>query len=197
MAPSAYAAFFAASLGAAATLLGLLFVAVSIAPERTFAPDAPIERQIVADSAFTALVNAFFVSMTGAIPGFNIGIVATIIGTVSLLQTAYAGKRLWEGKATVRTLSQRLALVALGLLIYAFQVYYGVRLIRSPTDVTGLIGLLNPMFGVYGFALTRSWELLGGGRGIFAVRLRRARKAKPVELPPTEPARLPVGEIHD
>jgi hypothetical protein len=68
MVPPAFLPFFAASMGAAATLLGLLFVAASIAPERTVAAGAPVERQMVADSIFTALINAFFVSMGGAIP---------------------------------------------------------------------------------------------------------------------------------
>src|SRR5205823_252942 len=76
MVPAADQPFFAASMGAAAALLGLLFVAVSIAPERTVGAGAPIERQMVAESVFTALINAFFVSMGGASPGIPLGAVA-------------------------------------------------------------------------------------------------------------------------
>lgn len=117
MVPSAFQPFFAASLGAAAALLGLLFVAVSIAPERTVAQGAPVQRQMVADSVFTALLNAFFFSLGGAIPGFDVGSVAVTLSIVALLQTLYAGWRLWPRPVTIQTFVRRLALVLVGLVI--------------------------------------------------------------------------------
>jgi hypothetical protein len=189
MVPPQYVTFFATSMGSAAALLGLLFVAVSIAPERTVAQDAPIERQVVADSAFTALVNAFFLSMAGAIPGLNIGIVATTLGSASLVQTVSAGKRLWTVKTTVRSPSRRIALVVVGLVVYAFQLYYGQQLLRSPADVAAFTGLINPLFGIYGFALARSWELLGARRGILRAALTSKVEAKTDEVSPVQPAR--------
>ena len=67
------------SAGAAAALIGLLFVAISIAPEHTILEDAPIERQGVASSTFTALVNAFFISVAALIPGANLGYTTLIM----------------------------------------------------------------------------------------------------------------------
>ncbi len=60
MVPATFANFFLATAGAGGTLIGLLFVAVSINPERIFSEGAPKERQAVASGAFTVLVNAFF-----------------------------------------------------------------------------------------------------------------------------------------
>jgi hypothetical protein len=60
MVPQVFHDYFVASTGAGAALLGLLFVAVSIAPERTVMSTAPVERQAAATSAYTALLNAFF-----------------------------------------------------------------------------------------------------------------------------------------
>ena len=88
MVPSSYVSFFAGSAQAAAALVGLLFVAVSIAPERIITREAPPERQVVAESAFTALVNAFFISMGGLVPAVRLGGVVTGMSIASLLGTA-------------------------------------------------------------------------------------------------------------
>jgi hypothetical protein len=60
MLPPELSNYFLATAGAGAALIGLLFVAVSIAPEQIATRRAPLERQAVAASTFTALVNAFF-----------------------------------------------------------------------------------------------------------------------------------------
>jgi hypothetical protein len=81
MVPPDLANFFIASVSAGGALLGLLFVAVSIAPEQIVASRAPMERQAVAASTFTALVNAFFVSLGALIPG--------VTGTIALMRPVY------------------------------------------------------------------------------------------------------------
>lgn len=53
MVPADFANFFIASAGAGAALVGLLFVAVSLAPQQIVTRRAPMERQAVAGSAFT------------------------------------------------------------------------------------------------------------------------------------------------
>src|SRR5579864_5423913 len=75
MVPPEFLNFFIASTSAGAALVGLLFVAVSIAPEQMVTRQAPLERQAVAGSAFTALINAFFISLVALIPHINIGTV--------------------------------------------------------------------------------------------------------------------------
>ncbi len=47
-----FANFFVASTSSGAALVGLLFVAVSIAPEQTVQTNAPLERRAVASGAF-------------------------------------------------------------------------------------------------------------------------------------------------
>src|SRR5437762_10203432 len=87
MVPAAFETFFLASSGASAALIGLLFVAVSIAPERVFGSDAEAVRQAQALSAFTALANAFFISMSSLIPHIQIWLVVTIVAIPSAMQT--------------------------------------------------------------------------------------------------------------
>src|SRR5437588_9920681 len=82
--PPEFANFFIACASAGGALVGLLFVAISIAPEQIVTPRAPLERQAVAGSAFTALVNAFFISLVALIPHFSVGSVIVPFSSLSL-----------------------------------------------------------------------------------------------------------------
>ena len=79
--------YFAAAGTAAGTLIGLLFVAVSLRPESVLGAGAPPEGRAVAGSAFIALVNSFFVSLIAVIPHTSLGYVAAIMALLSLLYT--------------------------------------------------------------------------------------------------------------
>jgi hypothetical protein len=96
--PPEFLSFFIASTSAGAALVGLLFVAVSIAPEQMVTCRAPMERQAVAGSAFTALINAFFISLVALIPHFNFGLL--IVPFISLcLVTSLATLEAAQGLA--------------------------------------------------------------------------------------------------
>jgi hypothetical protein len=169
MIPQAFASLFVGSMGAGAALVGLLFVAVSIKPERITARGAPPEPQAVASSAFTALVNAFFISLGGSVPGLNIGIVALWTSLVSLAQTLNLGRKLWRGRPGLLRTMRRLALVMLSVVIYGLQLRYALQFLGTPRQVGALYGLVFLLFAVYAIGLGRSWELLGARReGPFA-----------------------------
>lgn len=171
MAPTAYQPFFAASMGAAAALLGLLFVAVSVAPERTVGAGAPVERQVVAEGVFTALIDAFFISMGGAIPDINLGSVALVVSLFALFQTLHMGRRLWPRQPTLRSAIRRLTLVLVALVIYGAQLRDAFQLVSLPPSSPSVGGEISILFALYAFALGRSWELLGARRGILTTRL--------------------------
>src|SRR2546430_6173997 len=99
MTPAAYQPFFTASVAASAALTGLLFVSVSIAPERVFGKEAESGRQAQALSAFTALANVFFISFGGLMPDVPLGVIVTIVAIPAVLQTiALLGlARHWRG----------------------------------------------------------------------------------------------------
>ena len=63
-----YHDFLIGSSQASAALIGLLFVAVSLAPDRVFGSNASAMQRAQAFNAFTALANAFFTSLAGLIP---------------------------------------------------------------------------------------------------------------------------------
>jgi hypothetical protein len=165
--PAAYSNFLIASTQASAALIGLLFVSVSIAPERVFGPQAEAERQALALSSFTALANAFFISFGSLIPDLPIGLLVVIAGAVCMSQTlALLG--LFPKWRHERTLIRSLGLFAISAAIYGYEIAIGVRLISTPTDAGALTVLLQLLLGGYTIGLARAWQLLGAaqGRGI-------------------------------
>jgi hypothetical protein len=80
-----FTSFFVASAGAGAALVGLLFVAISVNPGRNAGPSAPPERQAVAASAFTALINAFFFSLAALIAADSLGAIAITVSIFSII----------------------------------------------------------------------------------------------------------------
>jgi len=182
MVPLEFETFFLASSGASAALIGLLFVAVSIAPERVFGAAVQTVRQAQALSAFTALANVFFISMASLVPSIQIGAVVTIIAIPASLQTLalLALVKQWREQRIM----YRGAVLFLGsALIYAFELYLGIQLWRGPVNSAALTGLLELILGAYAIGLGRAWELLGAPRfgfltNVFAL-LPRAREPKP------------------
>ncbi|MGO8959534.1 MAG: hypothetical protein ACLQFR_19530 [Streptosporangiaceae bacterium] len=75
-----YRDLFAAIAGSAATLAGLLFVAVSVVPRRGTGSGLNVIQQVRAAAAMIAFSNALAVSLFGLVPGTNVGIPAVVLG---------------------------------------------------------------------------------------------------------------------
>jgi hypothetical protein len=167
MVPTSFLTFFAASAGAGAALIGLLFVAISISPERIFRSDKP-EQQTVAMSAFTALVNAFFISLGALIPQVFIAWVVAALAFFGVSNTLNMGARLFlrRGGSSWTTVLRRAVLVIVSLVIYGYEAYVAIRLIEAPnTNTTEWVQVIAVLtMAVYGLGLTRAWELLGAPR---------------------------------
>lgn len=164
MVPASFASFFVASTGAAAALVGLLFVAISIAPEHVLAETAPIERQTGASSAFTALFNAFFVSLVALIPATNVGGLALTMGLIGLTNTAGIAVKRVRRQHGWRAQARGGFLLLASFFVYAAQSWYSIALLRDYKDLGALFILTILIIVAYGIGLTRAWELLGGRR---------------------------------
>jgi hypothetical protein len=165
MVPAQYISFLLASAGASAALIGLLFVAVSVDPERVFGRQAVAQRQAEALSAFTALVNVFFISLGGLDPGLNIGTLAVIMGILALSQTL-ALLRLWPRWQHDRQVVRGLILFIASAAVYGYQIWTAQHLIGTPRDISALNSLLGLLLGAYAIGLVRAWELLGAPSGL-------------------------------
>lgn len=167
MVPSSFHDFFVASTGAGAALVGLLFVAVSIAPNRTVMRNAPLERQVLAASTFTAMLNAFFISLVALVPGINLGIITVIMGAIAFVNSVTLG---WYFLQQQRDNSKRtnrlsaLFLVVFGLGLYGYEISQGVQLMIQPSEMGIVTVLASIIVAVYGLGLTRAWQLLGAQR---------------------------------
>ena|SRR5215472_897770 len=156
--------FFSASVGAGAALIGLIFVAVSIAPEKMVMDGAPLERQAVAASAYTALLNAFFISLFALIPGTSAGWVALVMSCSGLWSTIFLGWSLLKHPAGWQRTVRRLVLILAGTILYGFELSVAVLLINAPSNTFASFTLATLVGVAYGLGLLRAWQLLGARR---------------------------------
>ncbi len=163
MVPSPFTNFFVASAGAGGALVGLIFVAVSIAPEHIVQASAPVERQAVAASSFTALVNAFFISLGALIP-FNPGLIILMLSTLGFLNSLYLIRPLLLDRLNWQNVLRRALLILISLVIYGYEFYLGAYLVNHPGDSGTLYSLCSVLIGIYALGLTRAWQLLGARR---------------------------------
>jgi hypothetical protein len=164
MVPPELVNYFLASTGAGAALVGLLFIAISIAPEETVKAGAPVERQAVATSAFTALLNPFFLSLYALLPKTNLGFIALITSLVGLSSSLFMAWKLFQHPFGWLSTLRRTTLIIAGLVLYGSELYNAVLLLQSPDSTVPIYALAGLLGGVYAFGLARAWELLGGSR---------------------------------
>lgn len=162
MVPADLHSFFAASAGVAGALIGLLFVAITVAQERLTAQDAAQAHRVRASAALTAFINALTVALFALVPGRQIGPTALIVGVLGLLFIAASLLSLVRVRRT-QPGELRDALFLVGLAItFALQIVYGTQVIMHPHrgGSVNIIAVLVIVCFLAGIA--RSWELVGG-----------------------------------
>jgi hypothetical protein len=87
MVPPDFTVYFTTIATVEATLFGLIFVAISIAPERVAVTSAPLERQVKAFAAYNALLNPLIISLFALVPHQQIGFVILPLGLIGIIQT--------------------------------------------------------------------------------------------------------------
>ena len=150
MVPGVYDAYLAAMATAAAALIGLLFVAVSVRDDTIFGPHAVPGGEALAITAFTGLVNSFVVSLLGLIPKVNIGEPAVIMAVIGIVAIVRLQRRLHTGR--------NLLVLVITLLAYAAQLGFGVLLLVDPHDSGQLLNLSFIVFVTLIVSLQRAWH---------------------------------------
>ena len=197
MVPPQFTNFFLASSGAAAALVGLLFVAISVAPEHIVQANAPIERQAMAASSFTALLNAFFISLGALIP-LNIGTVILLMSTIGLINSSFLAWNLLKERGRWLNVARRVYLILVSFIIYGFEFYNAILIILEPKNVGNIYVLAWLLVGVYGIGLTRAWQLLGArryGLGGWLSPLRELDETIPIRT--QDESKMPSKTVHD
>ncbi len=181
-----YSNFFVGSLTVAGALTGLLFVALSVAQENADVSQS-LERQAVASTAFTALVDALWVSLVALLPGGaqgdGLSTASLILGLLGATSTVSLAVRLWRARAGGRTFSRRWPVV-----LPAIAIMYGAQVVTSITSDTAHAALNNGATFVmifFAVGIARSWELLGlRGGGVLDLLVGRQAGLVPASPPP-------------
>ena len=197
MVPPQFTNFFLASSGAAAALVGLLFVAISVAPEHIVQANAPIERQAMAASSFTALLNAFFISLGALIP-LNIGTLTLIMSVLGIINSSVLAWNLLKKRGSWQNVVRRVYLILVSFIIYGYEFYYAILIILEPKNVGNIYMLAGLLLGVYGIGLTRAWQLLGArrfGLGGWLSPLRELNETVPIRT--REETEMSSETVHD
>jgi hypothetical protein len=163
-----YRELFVVIAQSAATLIGLLFVAISVSKSRSQAR-SQVVREFRAAAALLAFTNPFTVSLFGLVPGTNIGYPSAIVGVIGVMFAA-AGVR-----ATVALPShlqhrrpQATLIVAL-LIVFVFQIVYGIKFIIDPHQAGTLATIGYVLIASLLIGIGRAWELVGDwGTGLLA-----------------------------
>lgn len=152
--PNIYDGYFDATATAAAALIGLLFVAVSVRDETIFGSNAKPGGEALAITAFLGLVNSFVVSLLGLIPKIHLGEPAAIMAVICIASTVRLQRRLHTARN--RTV------LAVTLLVYAAQLSLGILLLLDPHNNSALVNLCFIVFLTLVVSLQRAWSLLKG-----------------------------------
>ena len=163
MVPESIRDFFVASGSAAGALIGLLFVAISVASERIARAKAGVQLyRVRASAALTAFTNALAVSLFALIPGHKIGpaaAVAAVGGLTFVTASLLSLIRLRQGRSD--TLRHALLLIVLAV-TFVIQLIEGVDVITQPGDSGAVNTIAALVIVCFLIGIARAWELIGG-----------------------------------
>ena len=198
MVPGNFHEFFAASASVAGALIGLLFVAISVAGDRLSRVEDGVQSQrIRASAALTAFSNPLVVSLFALIPGDTIGWAAAIMAVVGLvfvvasllslvrLRLIRLRRTRWGGLADV------VLLVSLAV-VFVLQLIAGVDVIARPDDSGAVDTIAVLVIVCFLIGIARSWELIGGPSIGFTHEV--VAMVRGHEPAPAEPGEAEVGE---
>ena len=157
--PEEFREFFTAAASASGALIGLLFVAITLSPERAHHVDTRVEFRIRASAALLVFSNALVLSLAALVPGVDLGwwCVAASLGLIafafSTARTGFTELRRRRGGW------RHLGLAASLLLIAGFEVYVGTRLIRNGADLDAVRFLDYLVIADLAAGISRSWQL--------------------------------------
>lgn len=152
----------------AATLIGLLFVAISVSKSRSQAR-SQVVREFRAAAALLAFTNPFTVSLFGLVPGTNIGYPAMIVGVIGVMFAAAGTRATVALPSYLQHRRPQASLIVALLIVFVFQIVYGIKLIVDPHQGGTLATIGYVLIASLLIGIGRAWELVGDwGTGLFS-----------------------------
>jgi len=155
--------FFVACASVAGALIGLLFVAISVASDRLAREEAPAQvHRIRAAAALSAFTDALAVSLFSLIPGQKIGPTAVATASAGIVFVAAALLSLIR-RHQVRRRVLLDVLFLNGLLItFVVQLINGADVLARPGNSGAVYTIASLVVICFLIGIARAWELIGG-----------------------------------
>jgi hypothetical protein len=157
--PLSFHDFFSGCATIAGALIGLLFVAISVSPEKLTGDTARTDHQVRAGAAFSALINTLVIALVALLPGASLGEAGLILAAAGLATTAGLVIVLYREHGKVKRGDATMFLIM--LVLYGLQLANAIKLDAAPHDVSRVNdqGVLAIAFFLFGIA--RAWQLVG------------------------------------
>jgi len=156
-----YRDLFVAIAGSAATLTGLLFVALSVTPRRGAALGPAVILQVRTSAALLTFNNALAVSLFGLVPGTNAGIPSVVLGVIGIMFSAAAVRSIRTSRAPARQQLFQFELIGLLLLIFGTELVSGIIVINNPRSGEAVQFIGYALISSLIVGISRAWELIG------------------------------------
>jgi len=156
-----YRDLFVAIAGSAATLTGLLFVALSVTPRRGAALGPAVILQVRTSAALLTFNNALAVSLFGLVPATNAGIPAVVLGVIGITFSAAAVRSIRSSGSAARQQLFQLELIALLLAIFGTELVSGIVVIANPRSSGAVQVISYALIASLIVGISRAWELIG------------------------------------
>jgi hypothetical protein len=160
--PESLRDFFVATAGVAGALIGLLFVAISVAQDRLTSDNADPIHQVRASAALTAFTNALTISLFALISNDAIAWASVSVGIVGLLFIAGSLISLLRERRAHRAALRDATFLIGQLVIFILQLLYGLRLVAHGHDTGAAQAIAVLVVACFLLGISRSWELVGG-----------------------------------
>ena len=191
MVPSAYHSFFSASASVAGALIGLLFVAISVAPHKMAGDRASVAFQIGAGSAFAALLNTLVIALAALVPGQNLGQAGVILSAIGISSTIGLATVGFHTRPRPQHPAGLIRLAAL-LVVFGLQLLNALRLLSHTHDPGSIHTEAALFLALFVIAIDRAWELVDARETrllpLLAGRLRRSHPRPPASTDHSSPA---------
>lgn len=161
MVTGTYRDLFVATATAAASLTGLLFVALSVAPRPRPGEHTAVIRQIRAAAALMAFTSTLAVSLFGLVPGNEIGYPATVVGVGGVLFTLGGVRSIVSDPGARQRIGSQIGLIALLLAAFGGELVAGAAALAHPHSTGPVQWIGNILAATLLLGVARSWELVG------------------------------------
>jgi hypothetical protein len=152
---------FLASAGVAGALIGLLFVAISVAPHRVTGDAAELAHRIRASAALTAFTNALTISLFALIPTVGLGTTTAVVGGVGLLFVAGSLLSVLRLRRTEDVAFRDVTFLVGLVAVFVGELLAGIHLSRHDDRSGSVSTIAILMIVCFIVGIARAWELIG------------------------------------